>query len=140
MPCFGRAFSFSINMGQLQQQARQWRKAFEVESDNQRGSLQYNLQIKLIIEEYTEVIEAFDAFKQGDISTHSDLLKELADLVFVCYQAAENMGWDLDETMQRIFDSNMSKLDDSGAPIRNEAGKVMKGPNYKKPNLMDLVQ
>jgi NTP pyrophosphatase (non-canonical NTP hydrolase) len=127
-------------MGQLQQQARQWRKAFEVESDNQRGSLQYNLQIKLIIEEYTEVIEAFDAFRQSDIATHADLLKELADLVFVCYQAAENMDWDLDEAMQRIFDSNMSKLDDAGAPIRNEAGKVTKGPNYKKPDLTDLVQ
>lgn len=127
-------------MGQLQEQARQWRKAFEVESDNQRGSLQYNLQIKLIIEEYTEVIEAFDAFKQGDVSTHADLLKELSDLVFVCYQAAENMGWDLDEAMQRVFDSNMSKLDDNGVPIKNEAGKIMKGPNYQKPNLTDLVQ
>lgn len=127
-------------MGQLQEQARQWRKAFEVKSDSQRGSLQYNLQIKLIIEEYTEVIEAFDAFKQSDISTHADLLKELSDLVFVCYQAAENMGWDLDEAMQRVFDSNMSKLDDNGAPIRNDAGKVMKGPNYQKPNLLNLVQ
>lgn len=127
-------------MGQTQKQARQWRKAFEVKSDNQRGSLQYNLQIKLIIEEYTEVIEAFDAFKQGDISTHADLLKELSDLVFVCYQAAENMGWDLDEALQRVFDSNMSKLDDTGVPIRNGDGKVMKGPNYQKPYLLDLVQ
>lgn len=127
-------------MSQTQKQARQWRKAFEVKSDNQRGSLQYNLQIKLIIEEYTEVIEAFDAFKQGDISTHADLLKELSDLVFVCYQAAENMGWDLDEALQRVFDSNMSKLDDTGVPIRNGDGKVMKGPNYQKPYLLDLVQ
>jgi NTP pyrophosphatase (non-canonical NTP hydrolase) len=127
-------------MGQLQEQAQLWRKAFQVKSDNQRGNLQYNLQIKLIIEEYTEVIEAFDAFKQNDISTHADLLKELADLVFVCYQAAENMGWDLDEAMQRIFDSNMSKLDDTGAPIRNEAGKIMKGPNYQPPNLLSIVE
>ena len=126
-------------MSSLQEQARQWRKAFEVKSDNQQHSRQYNLQIKLIIEEYTEVIEAFDAFKQGDKSTHVAILKELADLVFVCYQAAENMGWDLDEAMQRIFDSNMSKLDDTGAPIRNEAGKVMKGPNYKAPDLSDLI-
>jgi len=138
-PCFGRAFSFSINMGQLQEHARQWRKAFEVEGDNQRGSLQYNLQIKLIIEEYTEVIEAFDALRQSDISTHADLLKELADLVFVCYQAAENMGWDLDEAMRRVLDSNLSKLDDSGRPIRDERGKVLKGPNYRPPVLDDLV-
>lgn len=126
-------------MGQLQEHARQWRKAFEVEGDNQRGSLQYNLQIKLIIEEYTEVIEAFDALSQSDVSTHADLLKELADLVFVCYQAAENMGWDLDEAMRRVLDSNLSKLDDSGRPIRDERGKVLKGPNYRPPVLDDLV-
>ena len=123
----------------LQKQARLWRKAFQVKSDNQRGSHQYNLQIKLIIEEYTEVIDAYDAFRQGDKSTHVALLKELADLVFVCYQAAENMGWDLDEAMRRVLESNMSKLDDTGAPIRNETGKVLKGPNYKAPDLSDLV-
>jgi predicted HAD superfamily Cof-like phosphohydrolase len=126
-------------MTSLQKQARLWREAFEVKSDNERGSLQYNLQIKLIIEEYTEVIEAYYAFKQSDLSTHVALLKELADLVFVCYQAAENMGWDLDETMRRVLDSNLSKLDDNGRPIRNEHGKVLKGPNYKPPVLDDLV-
>jgi NTP pyrophosphatase (non-canonical NTP hydrolase) len=126
-------------MTSLQKQARLWREAFEVKSNNERGSHQYNLQIKLIIEEYTEVIEAFDAFRQSDLSTHTALLKELADLVFVCYQAAENMGWDLDETMRRVLDSNLSKLDDSGRPIRNEDGKVLKGPNYKQPVLDDLV-
>jgi predicted HAD superfamily Cof-like phosphohydrolase len=126
-------------MSSLQKQARDWRKAFEVQSDNQRGSHQYNLQLKLIIEEYTEVIEAYDVFKQSDKATHVALLKELADLVFVCYQAAENMGWDLDETMRRVFESNMSKLDDNGRPIRNEHGKVLKGPNYKPPVLDDLV-
>ena len=127
-------------MASLQKQAKLWREAFEVKSDNQRGSLQYNLQLKLIVEEYTEVIEAYDAFKQGDLSTHVALLKELADLVFVCYQAAENMGWDLDETMRRVLDSNLSKLDDSGWPVRDESGKVLKGPNYKPPMLDDLVQ
>jgi predicted HAD superfamily Cof-like phosphohydrolase len=126
-------------MASLQKQAKLWREAFEVKSDNERGSLQYNLQLKLIIEEYTEVIEAYDVFKQNDLSTHVALLKELADLVFVCYQAAENMGWDLDETMRRVFDSNLSKLDGNGRPIRNEHGKVLKGPNYKPPVLDDLV-
>jgi predicted HAD superfamily Cof-like phosphohydrolase len=126
-------------MTSLQKQAKLWREAFEVKSNNERGSLQYNLQLKLIIEEYTEVIEAYDAFKQNDPSTHVALLKELADLVFVCYQAAENMGWDLDETMRRVFDSNLSKLDDNGRPIRNEHGKVLKGPNYRPPVLDDLV-
>jgi NTP pyrophosphatase (non-canonical NTP hydrolase) len=127
-------------MTSLQKQAQQWREAFEVKSDNKKGSAQYNLQLNLIAEEFTEVFEAFNQLIQDDLDTHVDLLKELADLVFVCYQAAENMGWDLDETMQRVFDSNMSKLDNEGRPIRNESGKVLKGPNYQPPNLLDLVQ
>jgi NTP pyrophosphatase (non-canonical NTP hydrolase) len=127
-------------MGQLQKQAKQWRDAFGVKSDNQKGSDQYNLQLNLIAEEFTEVFEAFNRLMQNDLDTHVGLLKELADLVFVCYQAAENMGWDLDETMRRVFESNMSKLNDEGLPIRNELGKVLKGPNYKPPVLIDLVQ
>jgi predicted HAD superfamily Cof-like phosphohydrolase len=123
----------------LQQQAREWRRAFEVRSNSQKGSHQFNLQASLIIEEYDEVITAYCGFDQENEQTHAELLKELADLVFVCYQAAENMGWDLDEAMDRIFKSNMSKLDDEGKPIRNESGKVLKGPNYQKPNLLDLV-
>lgn len=127
-------------MGTLQEQAREWRKAFEVENDPIKGNIQFNLQAKLIVEEYTEVIDALCVFDQDDKRTHSDLLKELADLVFVCYQAAENMNWDLDEAMNRVFISNMSKLDEEGKPIRSEDGKVLKGANYKKPDLSDLVQ
>ena len=66
-------------------------------------------------------------------------LKELADLVYVCYQYAENMQWDLDEAMHRVHESNMSKLDEYGKPIYREDGKVLKGPNYSPPNLEDLV-
>lgn len=126
-------------MKTLQEQAKEWRKSFEVESNPVKGSDQFNLQAKLIVEEYTEVIDALCAFDQDDKRTHSALLKELADLVFVCYQAAENMNWDLDETMYRVFQSNMSKLDDEGKPVRSEDGKVLKGPNYIKPDLSDLV-
>jgi predicted HAD superfamily Cof-like phosphohydrolase len=126
-------------MKSLQEQAREWRQAFEVENDPIKGNIQFNLQAKLIVEEYTEVIDALCLFDQDNKQTHSDLLKELADLVFVCYQAAENMGWDLDETMHRVFQSNMSKLDEEGKPIRNEDGKILKGANYQAPNLLDLV-
>ena len=65
--------------------------------------------------------------------------KELADLVYVCYQYAENMQWNLDEAMHRVHESNMSKLDNEGNPIYREDGKVLKGPNYQPPNLADLV-
>ena len=126
-------------MKPLQEQAREWRRAFEVENDPIKGNLQFNLQAKLIVEEYTEVIDALCVFDQDKKETHSDLLKELADLVFVCYQAAENMGWDLDEAMHRVFLSNMSKLDEDGKPIRNKDGKILKSINYVKPDLSDLV-
>ena len=68
-----------------------------------------------------------------------ECLKELADLVYVCYQYAANMGWDLDGAMDRVHKSNMSKLDENGIPILREDGKVLKGPNYKPPNLEDLI-
>ena len=66
-------------------------------------------------------------------------LKELADLVYVCYQYAANMNWDLDEAMHRVHESNMSKLDQDGKPIYRDDGKVLKGPNYQPPDLSDLI-
>ena len=69
----------------------------------------------------------------------TDCLKEIADLVYVCYQYAENQGWDLDEALHRVHESNMSKLDEDGNPIFRKDGKVLKGPNYAPPNLEDLV-
>ena len=74
-----------------------------------------------------------------NIVFESEALKELADLVYVCYQYAENMGWLLDEALDRVHKSNMSKLDTEGKPIYREDGKVLKGPNYKPPILTDLV-
>ena len=69
----------------------------------------------------------------------SEALKELADLVYVCYQYAENMGWFLDEALDRVHQSNMSKLGKDGKPIYREDGKVLKGPDYEPPTLMDLI-
>ena len=66
-------------------------------------------------------------------------LKELADLVYVCYQYAENMGWPLDEALHRVHQSNLSKLGEDGKPIYREDGKVLKGPNYQPPDLSDLI-
>jgi predicted HAD superfamily Cof-like phosphohydrolase len=127
-------------MGLLQSQAAAWRQAFEVESNREKGSQQFNLQIHLIQEEYGETLEALFALDTSSTESKAEALKELADLVFVCYQAAENMGWDLDEAVQRVFISNMSKLDDSGRAIRNNKGKVLKGPKYCLPSLNDLVE
>lgn len=88
------------------------------------------LRMRLILEESEEV---------RDARTAEDLLKELADLVYVTYGYAATFGWDLDEAVMRIHTSNMSKLGDDGKPIRREDGKILKGENYKPPILKDLV-
>ncbi len=101
----------------------------------------HELQANLITEEYIEFCNAFDTeFTTLDQIEENRLnqLKELADLVFVCYQYAAARGWNLDEAMRRIFESNMSKLVD-GKPLRREDGKVLKGPNYQPPILDDLI-
>lgn len=86
---------------------------------------------KLIGEEFQEFMV--------EVEDPAASLKELADLVYVCYGYAATFGWDLDEAVERVHESNMSKLGDDGKPIYREDGKVMKGPNYKKPDLSDLV-
>jgi len=95
----------------------------------------HELQATLINEEYKEWRDAFE----DELSVSKvDQLKELADLVFVCYQYAAARGWNLDVAMRRVFESNMSKLVD-GKPLRRADGKVLKGPNYYPPSLDDLV-
>ena len=91
------------------------------------------MQLDLISEEYQELREAITS------ESYEEELKELADLVYVCFQYAENMEWDLEEAMNRVHKSNMSKLGIDGRPIRRADGKVLKGPNYKPPTLDDLV-
>ncbi len=78
-------------------------------------------------------------FYLSNPSNKANILKELADVVYVCYQYAANLGWDLDEAMYRVHESNMSKLDKDGKPIYRDDGKVLKGPNYAPPTLEDLV-
>jgi len=97
------------------------------------------LQRRLIVEEFKEFLDAENQLIMGLTINSADCLKELADLVYVCYQYAANLGWDLDEALDRVHKSNLSKLDDSGNPIYREDGKVLKGPNYQPPNLTDLV-
>ena len=92
------------------------------------------MQLDLIAEEYQEFRHAAVA------ETYEDELKELSDLVYVCFQYAENMEWDLEEALDRVHKSNMSKLGVNGKPIRRRDGKIMKGPNYAPPNLSDLVK
>ena len=91
------------------------------------------LRIDLIKEELQELTEAID---------NKDLLEvadALTDILYVTYGAGHAFGIDLDKCFEEVQNSNMSKLGQNGEPIYNESGKVMKGPNYFKPNLSKFV-
>ena len=93
----------------------------------------------MIVEEFKEFLEAEGMLFRDNLVFREEALKELSDLAYVCYQYAANMGWDLDEALRRVHQSNMSKLDESGKPIYREDGKVLKSKNYQPPTLSDLV-
>ncbi len=91
------------------------------------------LRIDLIKEELEELTEAMN---------NKDLLEvadALTDILYVTYGAGHAFGIDLDQCFEEVQNSNMSKLDENGNPIYNDAGKVMKGPNYFKPDLSKFV-
>ena len=120
----------------ISEQAKEFRTKYNLKSSKARDKRSY--QKNLIVEEFKEVLEAEGQLWRDNIESHEEMLKELADLVYVCYQYAENMGWFLDEALDRVHKSNMSKLGEDGKPIYREDGKVLKGPNYKPPDLSDL--
>ena len=121
----------------LSGQAEEFRIAYNISNSNSRPAraMQHNL----IVEEFKEFLQAEGMLYLSSSEHKENALKELADLVYVCYQYAVNMGWDLDEAMHRVHESNMSKLGEDGKPIYRDDGKVLKGPNYTPPNLEDLV-
>ena len=91
------------------------------------------LRIDLIKEELEELKEAM---QKKDLLEVADAL---TDILYVTYGAGHSFGIDLDECFNEVQNSNMSKLGKNGEPIFNESGKVMKGPNYFKPNLSKFV-
>ena len=131
----------------LQEQARKFREVFNQACSaniSHYGFIKkqlWDMQVDLIREESQEFLEASDeAYADPEnIKTRTALLKELSDLVFVCYQFAAAYNFDLDAAMEHVFESNMSKLDDNGKPIYRGDGKVLKGPNYKPPQLDQFV-
>ena len=91
------------------------------------------LRIDLIKEELDELQEAM---KNNDLLEVADAL---TDILYVTYGAGHAFGIDLDKCFDEVQNSNMSKLGKDGEPIYNESGKVMKGPNYFKPDLSKFV-
>ncbi len=99
-------------------------------SSEKINDLRYNL-IKEELEEFKEAIDKKDLLEVADA---------LTDLLYVTYGAGHAFGINLDDCFNEVQNSNMSKLGTDGKPIYNEAGKVMKGPNYFKPNLSKFVK
>ena len=92
-----------------------------------------DLRISLINEELEELKKAV---KDNDILEVADAL---TDILYVAYGAGHAFGINLDKCFNEVQESNMSKLDSDGKPIYNESGKVMKGPNYFKPDLSKFL-
>ena len=131
----------------LQEQAKAFRETFNQEclhNISHYGFIKkkiWDMQCDLIEEEAAEFLEAADeCFADPEnVDRRTDLIKELSDLVFVCYQFAAAFNLDLDKAMTLVFESNMSKLDEQGKPIYRPDGKVLKGPNYAPPDLRSCV-
>ncbi len=93
-----------------------------------------NLRISLIAEELEEFKEAI---KNNDLKEAADAL---TDILYVTYGAGHAFGVNLDKCFEEVQRSNMSKLGDDGKPIYNDAGKVMKGSKYFKPDLSKFLK
>ena len=91
------------------------------------------LRLSLIKEEFDELENAMN---KKDLVEIADAL---TDILYVTYGAGHAFGINLDKCFEEVQNSNMSKLDENGKPIYNEHGKVMKGPNYFKPDLSKFV-
>ena len=91
------------------------------------------LRLGLIIEELEELKKAV---KEKDLTEVADAL---TDILYVTYGAGHAFGIDLDKCFNEVQNSNMSKLDKNGKPIYNENGKVLKGPDYFKPDLKKFL-
>ena len=92
------------------------------------------LRVSLIKEELDELIEAMN---KKDLVEVADAL---TDILYVTYGAGHAFGINLDACFEEVQNSNMSKLDKNGKPIYNDKGKVMKGPNYFKPDLNKYIK
>lgn len=106
------------------------------------------LGMTLIEEELNELKTAVQLLDRWQSYTHpaaqetlkGNVIKELTDLCYVVYWLAAKIGIDLDRAFSIIHESNMSKLDNDGKPVKRVDGKILKGPNYKAPDLSHIIR
>ena len=131
-------------MNDYEQKVRQFHQAMEMAIDAPYTKSLLELRQKLINEEVAELNIEIDTLQKelestGTITKETKLkmYKELADLQYVLSGMVVALGIPMEQVFSRVHQSNMSKLVD-GKPLKREDGKVLKGPNYKKPDFSDL--
>jgi predicted HAD superfamily Cof-like phosphohydrolase len=135
----------SITMNARENQVSRFQKAMEQPIDTELSSKQLILRMSFIDEEVKELrdevltaVKELEETKAVSHQVHVNLLKELGDVMYVASGFAVTFGLPISRAFDRIHESNMSKMVD-GKAIKNDEGKVMKGPNYRPPILGDLV-
>ena len=94
-----------------------------------------DLRFKLMAEENEEYLEAA---KNGDLVEVADALGDM--MYILCGTIlSHGMQHKIEEVFEEIQRSNMSKLGENGKPIYRKDGKVLKGPNYFKPNIAKII-
>lgn len=117
------------------QKVREFMRVMGQDKDSGRHLCNLKKGLTLIDEEYKELKEAVEQREHL-----IDILKELTDLIYVCYWTAAKLGIDMDKAFDLVHQSNLSKLDpETGKPIYREDGKVLKGPNYKAADMSILL-
>lgn len=133
------------------ERVREFHEKFSAAVDSEITENLVELRMKLIYEEVNETDVEFDKgiikgetdpsgafseyFWMPSLIDRKKLTKELADILYVVYGTAVTFGLPLQEVFEAVHESNMSKLGEDGKPIYREDGKVLKGPNYKEPDL-----
>ena len=132
-------------MNARENQVRRFQKAMEQPIDTGLSSKELMLRMSFIDEEVKELrdevltaVKELEETKAVSHQVHVNLLKELGDVMYVASGFAVTFGLPISRAFDRIHESNMSKMVD-GKAIKNDEGKVMKGPNYRPPILGDLV-
>lgn len=132
-------------MNARENQVSRFQKAMEQPIDTELSSKQLILRMSFIDEEVKELrdevltaVKELEETKAVSHQVHVNLLKELGDVMYVASGFAVTFGLPISRAFDRIHESNMSKMVD-GKALKNDEGKVMKGPNYRPPILDDLV-
>lgn len=133
------------------EEVRAFQEIFECKFDKQTDLI--DLRKQLVQEETNEFMNAIRLLsaiqwlkEHGELCYAEEekkcriaLLDAIADSIIVLIGTANALNLNLDVAMERVFESNCTKLNSDGRPFYNTHGKVMKGPNFKAPELEDLI-